>query len=240
MIYVSSDLHGYPLSGFQKLLSRAGFSDSDYLFVLGDVIDRNGDGGIELLQWMSLQPNVELLLGNHEAMLLACSFLFEEITDSSIDSLTDARMGVLATWISNGAEPTLKALRALHSKAPDAVEDILDYLRECPLYDRVTAGGREFLLVHSGLGGFDRKRRLSDYSPDELLWQRPEPEERYFNRTVTILGHTPTDYYGCPGRAYRALTWIDIDTGAGHGGAPMLLRLDDMREFYMDLEVRGL
>ena len=48
MIYVSSDLHGYPLSGFQKLLSRAGFSDSDYLFVLGDVIDRNGDGGIGL------------------------------------------------------------------------------------------------------------------------------------------------------------------------------------------------
>ena len=116
--------------------------------MLGDVIDRNGDGGIELLQWMSLQPNVELILGNHEAMLLACSFLFEEITDSSIDSLTDARMGVLATWISNGAEPTLKALRALHSKAPDAVEDLLDFLRESPLYDRVTAGGREFLLVH--------------------------------------------------------------------------------------------
>ena len=234
MIYVSSDLHGYPLSRFQKLLSRAGFSDSDYLFVLGDVIDRNGDGGIELLQWMSLQPNVGLILGNHEAMLLACSFLFEEITSSSIDSLTGDRIDVLATWISNGAEPTLKALRALHSKAPDAVEDLLDFLRECPLYDRVTAGGREFLLVHSGLGCFDRKRRLSDYSPDELLWHRPETDERYFDRTLTILGHTPTEYYGCPGRAYRASTWIDIDTGAGHGGAPMLLRLDDMREFYMD------
>ena len=234
MIYVTSDLHGYPLSRFRKLLDKAGFSNSDYLFVLGDVIDRNGDGGIELLQWMALQPNVELILGNHEAMLLACSFLFKEITPSSIESLTGSRIEALAAWISNGAEPTLKSLRALHGKDRDSVKDFLDFLGGCPLYDRVTAGGREFLLVHSGLGGFDRKRRLSDYSPHELLWRRPESEERYFDRTLTILGHTPTDYYGCPGRAYRTSTWIDIDTGAGYGGFPMLLRLEDLREYYMD------
>ena len=59
MIYATSDLHGFPLEGFQNLLDHAGFSDNDYLFVLGDVIDRNGDGGIGLLQWMMLQPNVE-------------------------------------------------------------------------------------------------------------------------------------------------------------------------------------
>ena len=29
-------------------------------------------------------------------------------------------------------------------------------------------------------------------------------------------------------------TWIDIDTGAAGGGAPMLLRLDDLRPFYVD------
>ncbi len=234
MICVSSDLHGFPLNRFRRLLERAGFSDNDYLFVLGDVIDRNGDGGIELLQWMMLQPNVELILGNHEAMLLACSFLFEEITPSSIDSLTGDRLAALAAWISNGAEPTLKALRTLHGRDPEAVEDLLGFLGECPLYDRVTAGDREFLLVHSGLGGFDRKRALSDYSADELLWHRPEPEERYYDKTVTILGHTPTDCYGCPARAYRASTWIDVDTGAGSGGAPMLLRLDDLREFYLE------
>jgi hypothetical protein len=28
-------------------------------------------------------------------------------------------------------------------------------------------------------------------------------------------------------------TWINIDTGAGSGMAPMLLRLDDMQEFYL-------
>ncbi len=60
MVYVISDLHGYPLEEFEKLLSKAGFSDRDYCFVLGDVIDR-GDGGVELLEWLLYQPNVQLI-----------------------------------------------------------------------------------------------------------------------------------------------------------------------------------
>ena len=77
MIYVTSDLHGYPLADFQRLLKKAGFTHRDELIVLGDVIDRNGDGGIETLLWMTQQINVRMILGNHEAMMLACSFLLE-------------------------------------------------------------------------------------------------------------------------------------------------------------------
>lgn len=233
MIYATSDLHGYPLKSFRDLLSKAHFSDDDYLFVLGDVIDRNGDGGVEMLQWMMLQPNVELILGNHEAMLLACDFLFDEVTMTSIDCLTSDRLGTLSTWLSNGAQPTLDALRALREKDAEAIEDILDYLRDTPLYDTVSVGGRDFLLVHSGMEGFSPDRTLSNYSADELLWCRPKPEQRYFDDVLTILGHTPTQYYGCPGRAFLTPTWIDIDTGASGGNAPMLLRLGDLREFYI-------
>lgn len=52
MIYVTSDLHGYPLSDCLRLLDSAHFSDEDDLIILGDVIDRNGDGGIGTLRWM--------------------------------------------------------------------------------------------------------------------------------------------------------------------------------------------
>lgn len=72
MTYVISDLHGYPLEKFKKLLEKAKFSDDDFLYILGDVIDRNGDGGVEMLCWLFEQPNVQLILGNHEAMLLSC------------------------------------------------------------------------------------------------------------------------------------------------------------------------
>ena len=116
MIYVTSDLHGYPLDSFKRFLERVGFCDDDFLFVLGDVIDRNGDGGVMLLQWMMMQPNVELILGNHEAMLLACNLFFEEITEENIALLDEVQSQAWMDWVFNGAEPTLKALSELRKK----------------------------------------------------------------------------------------------------------------------------
>lgn len=59
MIYVTSDLHGYPLEKYKKLLDNAKFSQDDFLYLLGDVIDRNGDGGVAMLCWLLEQPNIE-------------------------------------------------------------------------------------------------------------------------------------------------------------------------------------
>ena len=72
------------------LLKKAEFSDGDFLFVLGDVIDR-GEHGITLLRWMAEQPNVQLILGNHEAMLMACKFLFDEVTEITLDATDEGR-----------------------------------------------------------------------------------------------------------------------------------------------------
>ena len=78
MIYVTADLHGIHPDSLQKLLAKANFSEDDFLFILGDVIDR-GAYGAELLTWLTQQPNMELILGNHEAMLLSCGFLFADV-----------------------------------------------------------------------------------------------------------------------------------------------------------------
>ena len=40
--FAISDLHGYPVDKFKALLDKANFSDSDTLYILGDVIDRSG------------------------------------------------------------------------------------------------------------------------------------------------------------------------------------------------------
>ena len=77
MIYAISDLHGLELEKLKALLKKANFCENDWLFVLGDVVDRQNDGGVEILKWLLEQPNAELLLGNHEAMLLSCVFVFE-------------------------------------------------------------------------------------------------------------------------------------------------------------------
>lgn len=52
MFYVISDLHGYPLKKLKGLLEKADFGDNDFLYILGDVVDRNGDGGVEILTWL--------------------------------------------------------------------------------------------------------------------------------------------------------------------------------------------
>lgn len=231
MIYATSDHHGYPLDAFRRMLDRAGFGDGDLLYVLGDVIDRNGDGGVAALRWMMAQANVRFLLGNHEDMLLKCAFLFDD-GEMAAGGLTPERLARLSNWLYNGADPTIESLRALRNEDEGAVAGILEYLKSAPLYATVTAGGQDFLLVHSGLEGFAPQRPLTDYARDELLWCRPKPEDRYFRDVLTVLGHTPTRYYGCPGRALRTPTWIDIDTGAAGGKAPMLLRLDDLKAFY--------
>lgn len=231
MVYVTSDLHGYPLAKFKDLLKKANFSDDDYCFLLGDIIDR-GPESVDLLKWLMMQQNVELIMGNHEAMLLACSFLFDTITDESLDNLKEEDMAAFNTWIFNGGRETLKQLSECDS---DTVVQIVDYLSDAPLYDSVCVNNKDFFLVHSGLGKFDPNKKIEDYSVDELIWTRPKLTQKYFDDMLTILGHTPTHFYGTEhrGKAVKTPTWIDIDTGAAYGGSPMLLRLDDMKEFYI-------
>ena len=109
-IYVTSDLHGLSLSDLKKLLEKVDFSGEDWLYILGDVIDRQNDGGVQILEWLLEQSNVQLILGNHEAMLLSCDFLFEEITTESIGKFTKEKMELLTKYSKNGWDDTLKAL----------------------------------------------------------------------------------------------------------------------------------
>lgn len=235
MHYVTSDLHGYPLKDFQRFLADAGFTAEDDLYVLGDVIDRNGDGGIEMLRWMMKQDNVNLLMGNHEQSLLLCDFLFEDITDETLDRLDDTKLYLLSNWYANGAEPTLRSLRALSEHFPEEFGDLLDYLRDTPLYEILKINGRVYILTHAGLGNFSAGKDLPDYSEEELLWNRPALTDTYYPDATTIFGHTPTVYYGeeYKGKMIRTPTWIDIDTGAAAGWSPMLFRLEDEKVFYV-------
>ena len=95
MTYVISDLHGYPIEKLKRLLEKAEFGEDDFLYILGDVVDRNGDGGVSILLWLLEQVNVQLLLGNHEAMLLSCDFVFDEITEDSVAAMNSETIELL-------------------------------------------------------------------------------------------------------------------------------------------------
>ena len=235
MTYATSDLHGYPLDSFLKLLEKAGFGASDHLYVIGDVIDRNGDGGVAMLRWMKRQPNVTLLRGNHEAMMLDCEFLFtsdKELPD--LKELDPVQEHHLLLWHRNGCLITFENLIRLKRGNPEELSALLDYVRSAPVYLELALPERHCLLVHGGLNGFSPEKGMDEYLPKDLVWTRPGISERYWDDRLVILGHTPTQYYGEKGRAFVTPTWIDIDTGAAGGGSPMLLRLEDLKEYYAE------
>lgn len=188
MKYVISDIHG-DYKRYIEMLKLINFNENDVLFVLGDVIDR-GAHGIQILQHMMKYENIIPILGNHELMAYKeLKFLSREITEESLEEFDEERLQQLLVWMSNGGEPTIKAFRAL---SVEERKEILEYLQEFWGFFEVEAGGREYLLVHAGFENFEPDKPIEEYSLEELVWARMDPEKSYFQDKVLVVGHTPT------------------------------------------------
>ena len=228
--YVISDIHGES-SRFHKLLEDIHFSSDDVLYIIGDVIDR-GDDGILLLQEIVDTPNMKLILGNHELMLLKAMRKAATLTD-------------VQGWLWNGGNTTLKAYQKL-----DAAEQtrILHFLEKCPDHALVTVNDADqYYLVHGWPGN----------SIDERCWNHPPYGSKSKNPLVgqkLIVGHTvtlrlytenPFEQRYCIERMKednehlrisRTSEFTAIDCGCGHFDIPVrrlaCLRLDDGKVFY--------
>ena len=129
MIYVISDLHGYPLEKFKMLLEKAAFSNDDFLYVLGDVVDRNGDGVVDdndRYPFHSRTPSVTatwnnqvsyknwdfgiVLRGNFGNYLFNQSQMNNVFTDGAINSLPLSNL-MSGTYIFTG-EKTVTAMKS--------------------------------------------------------------------------------------------------------------------------------
>ncbi len=230
-IYVTSDLHGYPLKKLQNKLEEIEFGFNDHLYILGDCIDRGTDG-LQLIRWIMAQPNVTLLLGNHEAMLLDNRFLFDGDSIPSVLDLKGEQRNTYCVWTSNGGYETIDLMRQFSDAQ---IKHIFRFLEKAPLYKEIAVNGKQYILTHSGLGSFAEDKLLSEYSRFDLVWTRPSLNTRYYeDGRKVILGHTPTVLLGPEhkGKPIFTDTWIGIDVGAGIGMNPVLLRLDDLKVFY--------
>lgn len=235
--YAISDLHGnYDLWCVVKNYLKA----DDYLYCLGDCIDR-GKNGIKILQDMQNLNNTTLILGNHEEMMLKyakVSLQYKEIP---------------TWWYYNGGGPTFKTFMKL-SKTEQ--ENLLNYLKGCPLkvtYDNKK--GQEIILCHAGFTPgreLEAEYRYRRENTSHLLWDRDhfedyfndEDAEDYFD-TFVVFGHTPVDYLYSKEKiakeGYKVHTSakghkIDIDLGAVWSDTTCLLDLDTLKPIYFNLE----
>lgn len=204
--YVLSDLHG-EADRFHAMLKTIHFSDADTLYIIGDVIDRGPDG-IALLREIMNTPNMVMLLGNHEYMML--QYLSPDATELQI-----------RRWNRNGNAPTLAAWLKLSAKEQ---QQILYFLRTRPVHLELTVNGTGFYLVHGFPGG----------NVHDEVWGRPgidDPNPVPDRRL--IIGHTPVlslikpeekqieygmelEKRGEHLRIYHAPGFMDIDCGCGH------------------------
>lgn len=215
MIYCMSDLHG-ELDKFQRMLEWIDFSESDHLYIIGDVIDR-GSMGVDILRMIMDVPNMTMLLGNHEQMCLSTLGPHNEF-------------GARALWKQNGGSSTYREL--LYHRTHQERNEILRFLSDLPDRLELTVGEQKFHLVH-GCPGADH---------DTRIWGRVEPDSRSpYPDTICIVGHTPTVFL-TDGPDEDFSIWhrdgiLDIDCGCGSMKAVhrrlACLRLDNLAEFYV-------
>lgn len=232
MIYVMSDLHGQ-YKKYISMLDKIGFCDDDTLYVLGDIVDR-GSGVVELLRDMMSHSNVLPIMGNHDFVALSVlDRLTVEITEENSDTQVDISLvDDLLQWQMNGGQPTIDGFLELTAEER---ADMLDYISDFPYYDVVEAGGKCFILVHSGLGNFRADKKLKEYTIEELAFKRSLYDTKYFSDDVFVVsGHTPTLKLTGEAKIYHNCNNICIDCGACFSrGRLACLCLDTMEEFYI-------
>ena len=104
------------------------------------------------------------------------------------------------------------------------------------MYEELTVNGQKYLLVHAGLGDYSPEKTIEDYSLKNLVWDRADYDTQYFEDTIVITGHTPTQLIESnpnPGRIYRHLNHIAIDCGCGMpNGRLAAICFEIGKEFY--------
>lgn len=218
LIYAIGDVHGQDVllgrlhARIVQDQSRRASAVKPTVIHLGDYIDRGPRSADVLDRVMRGSPAFDALalLGNHEAMMLAC--------------LESDDRDVWAVWLGNGGDRTLESLgyspRGRSGYDPRALADALgprriDWLRALPIWRQA---GR-YLFVHAGvLPGVP----LEAQAPKDMLWIR----RRFLDSDadhgfVVVHGHTPVEAPEL--RANR----IGVDTSAAWPRTLTAAVLDD-------------
>lgn len=212
MTYVCSDIHGCSDQYFD-LLDAIQLGHQDHLYVLGDVVDREGSGGIDILQDIMGRPNIRLILGNHEHVALEGMEILMNLSSQNIvniDDLPDYVKVEMTEWINLGGMPTIDAFRALPYRDKERLTRFLS--DQCFTYAELTVNGTDYVLCH---------------------------DESFYGDVydaVLITGHTPTrfmDNNPRPDYIWREENHWHIDCGCGYGGQLGALCLETGKEFYI-------
>lgn len=233
MIYVTSDIHGR-LDRLKRLIKKIELSETDKLYIIGDLVDR-GEEPIETIEFVMDHPQIEVIMGNHDEMMLYSLKYKDEVQ--------------MERWSRNRCEPTVLGF---NKRTKEEQDRILSYIEGLPYYKIID---NKFLLVHAG---FEPSRLLENMETmsleealieqkDRLVWVREDfVKNKALDNLITIFGHTPRvtiDKYFNINAKWPYEIWFDpiykdkigIDTwNCNEKGRMSCLRLDDYKAFYIE------
>lgn len=220
--YVISDLHGC-YDEFMQMLELIEFNIADELYILGDVLDR-GPKPLEIIDYITSNKNIHLLKGNHELMMQE---YYEDHKSFDI-------------WYHNGGQVTLNGILQKDIEYEPA---LYNYIKSLPIIKVVD----KFILVHAGLY---LPKKYNDLSLEELLELQEEDinlwtrsyiySDKQFKDYKIICGHNTVQSIKRENKDPKIIHrkgHIFIDCGCVFkkaNGKLSCLRLDDMRDFYIE------
>lgn len=231
MTFVIGDIHGNK-EKYLDMLDKIDAADTDAIFVLGDIIGI-GDDGIEILKDMMYRGNLFPILGEQEYM---AKEIFPLISPAStIDEakalLSGEKAELFEEWLKMKSEKTVSDFLSLDEENK---ESIIDYLSEFAAYEEVEAGGKNFLLVHAGIDGFEEGKDLDEYDEKAFVFAKTDYSKVYFPDSYLVTGHTPTAVIDrqSAGKVYSKKRHLAIDCGAAYGGKLAAVCLDKLKVYY--------
>ena len=232
MTYVLSDIHGN-LRRFESIMNQINLQPDDTLYILGDVVDRYPHG-VKILRQIMKMPNVKMLVGNHEYMMLRAIGHCKDAADEKENTNWRERR----LWYRNGGMVTHEYLKHIKKEYR---ADVFRYIRQLPINIDVQVNGINYKLVHaSPIENFMSLYAYSyEYENEKefAVWERWNECHHIPEGCVLVFGHTPTNHFqnAEPMRIWKGDNAIGIDCGCGYDyGRLACLRLDDMKEFYSE------
>lgn len=208
--YVIGDVHGR-LNLVDQLIRDVPWNiKSDKIVFLGDMVDRGNDapGVIDrIIGLTSANPNIVVLRGNHEQMLLDC-------LDYQEMQWLIPENGGLATLAAYGIDLTMiEDVSDIHIP-----EEHVEFMRGLPFFHE----DEQAIYVHAGLVP---EEHPSMTDPDVLLWTRDMDFFKTYDGKLCFFGHTPTQDLPRDGRHRRFGIYIHgscvgLDT-SGESDSPL-------------------
>ena len=227
VVYVVSDLHGC-YDKYIKLLERLKMTSDDFLYILGDIVDRGSDGMKILLDLIN-RKNVFSYRGNHDHY---AQIMLRNFAIANDGCFADGLEETFRLWLSDGGSPTYEEFLKLDESKQYAV---LNYLNSLPLFEELTVGGRKFFLAHT-VPEKSKMLNIDSCRISDFIMGEPEYEKMYFEDMLIVTGHTPTGFIDpeYTGQIWKGNNHIAIDCGAVFGNPLGCICLDTMEEIYVE------